>query len=222
MGTGRTRAYFERGIITMRDKGYYIYDYDLKNYYDCLGEKGKEIFLKWLTADDNYTEKKHPNLNYDYSTGFQDDVYRTGRNIVYLYTNEMGIPFYVGEGTTDRALSYSSRNESFKEKINEYGVCRIFVIAHNISKAYAVEIETLVINELLNRGWRLSNSRQTSVTTEQMSELSNDYRCVMDSINEITKVGLTSLLDDKDCFDEAGKVTKVNKSRMGSVLSNVV
>lgn len=201
----------------MRDKEYYIYDYDLKHYYECLGEKGKHEFLNWLTQDSEHRGKKHPDINYDYSTDYKDDVFRTGTSIVYLYTNELGVPFYVGEGTIDRALSVHSRNESFKEKLNEYGACRIFAIAHNINKTSAIEVETLVINELLNRGWRLTNSRQTTVTTEKMVSLSEDYFCVLENINKITKIGLTSLLDDKDCFGETGKVIRYNTTRMKAV-----
>lgn len=205
----------------MADKEYYIYDYDLKSYFDCLGEKGKEQFLEWLTKNSEHREKKHPDINYEYSIDYSDDVFRTGRNIVYLYTSELGIPFYVGEGTTDRAVTIVSRNESFKEKLEEYGVCRIFAIANNISKSTALEIETLVINELLNRGWRLTNSRQTSVPKEKMSSLSEAYHCVLSAINEITKMGLTSLLEDRDCFDETGKVVRCNKSRVKSVAKHL-
>lgn len=204
----------------MRDKEYYMGDYDLKDYYECLGEKGKDEFLKWLTKGSDRVVKKHPDINYDYCTDYRNDVYRTGRNIVYLYTNELGIPFYVGEGTTDRAVSISSRNESFKEKLNEYGVCRIFAIACNTNKTTSIEIETLLINELLNRGWRLTNSRQTSIPTEKMSLLSEDYFCVLENLNNITKIGLTSLLDDADCFGETGKVIRHGKTYMRSVVNN--
>lgn len=195
----------------------YMGNWELKDYYSCLGEKGRAEFLRWLTGNNTYIERKHPDINYEYSVDYKDDVYRAGRNLVYLYTNELGVPFYVGEGTPDRAVSISSRNDSFSEKLNEYGVCRVFAIAHNIGKTDSLEVETLVINELLNRGWRLTNLRQTSATSDKISTLSDSYPDVLETINNITKIGLTSLLDDTDCFGETGKVVKYNKSRVGSL-----
>ena len=176
----------------------YMGDMNLKDYYDILGEEGKKVFLEWLTKKNPYCkEHKEACINYDFSLDYKNDVYRVGRNLVYLYTDENGLPFYVGEGTSFRAKSTKSRNESFLERLNSCSNYKVFAIAHNINKEGSQKIETLVINELLNRGWRLTNSRQTTVTSEKMLALLEDYSDVIGVINNITKNGLHSLLTIK-------------------------
>lgn len=201
----------------LRDKDYYIHDTGLMDYYCCLGEKARAEFLEWLTKHRLPSTERNASINYDYSTDYRDDVYRAGDCIVYLYTNEMGVPFYVGKGSEERALNVNSRNKAFTETLNRNGVCRIFAIVSNIYDKDALEIETLVINELLNRGWRLTNSSKTSISSDDMQRLIEDYPNVMKSINEITRTGLTSLLDDTDCFGETGKVVRHSKTYMRKV-----
>ena len=200
-----------------RHKDYFIYDSELHDYYASLGENGREQFLKWLSEISLPSGKRNDAINYDYSTDYRDDVYRAGHCLVYLYTNELGIPFYVGKGTEDRALNISNRNESFKERFNENGTCRIFAIVSNMFDRDALDVEAMVINELLNRGWRLTNSNIPHISKEDYESLKSDYPNVLNSINDITRTGLYSLLDDRDNFGETGKVERHNKTYVRKV-----
>ena len=193
---------------------------DLEMYVMSLGKKGREEFLNRLNKLPLPSDKRNDSINYDYCTDYRDDVYRAGRSMVYLYTNEMGIPFYVGKGNEDRALTVINRNDGFLEVLEKNGVNRIFAIISNASDEVALEIETLVINELLRRGWRLTNSAKTSIGSDYLRQLTDYYPNVLETINDITKIGLTSLLDDNDCFGETGKVARYTKTHMKSVVSS--
>lgn len=188
-------------------------------YYSNLGEKGRKEFLDWLNKIRLPSDRRSESINYDYNTDYRDDVYRAGDNIVYVYTNEFGIPFYVGKGSEMRAKSIYNRSDAFMEKLNDNGVCRIFAIVSNMCEEDSLEVETLVINELLNRGWRLTNSAKTAISSDKMHDLINTYPNVLESINNITSKGLDSLLDNADYFGESGKVIKRNKTTM-SVATN--
>lgn len=208
-----------------KDNGCYMGEWDLKHYYRCLGEKGRDVFLKWLTDEPLPSDKRNEAINYEYSNDYRDDVYRAGDKIVYLYTNDAGIPFYVGKGSETRALDINSRNSAFVEKFNQNGVCRIFAIVSNISDCDSLDVETFVINELLDRGWRLTNSHKISIDTEKHRRLSEDYPEVLVSINNITRSAMNTLLDDIDYFGEIGKVVRKNKTSVraiGNQPSNVV
>lgn len=195
---------------------------DLEMYFMSLGEKGRAEFLDRLIKLPLPSDKRNNSINYDYCTDYRDDVYRAGRSMVYLYTSEMGVPFYVGKGDEMRALSVINRNDSFLEVLEKNGVNRIFSIISNASDDVALEIETLVINELLNRGWRLTNLSKTSVTSDYMRKLTDYYPNVLETINNITRTGLASLLEDKDCFGGTGKVARLSKTYMKNVVTNVV
>lgn len=208
-----------------KEKVYYYRNWDLEHYYRCLGEKGRAEFLDWLTNQRLPSDERNEAINYEYCTDYRDDVYRTGDHIVYLYTDVNGIPYYVGKGNDSRAIDINGRNSAFKEKFEENGVNRIFAIVSNISDKDALDVETLVINELLNRGWRLTNAHKISIDGEKHRMLSEDFPETLVTLNNITKMGLSSLLDDTDYFSETGKVIRKNKTSVQAVSnqpSNVV
>lgn len=189
-------------------------DWKLGEYYSCLGEKGRADFLEWLTNRPLPSDKHNSAINYDYCVDYRDDVYRAGGHLVYLYTDEKGVPFYVGKGYESRALDLRGRNDAFEEKFNNNGVNRVFAISSNISEKEALSVETLVINELLNRGWRLTNAHKISIDSEKHRSLSETHPKVLMTLNNITKVALSSLLDDVERFSDTGKVVRKNKTSL--------
>lgn len=225
MGRGRTRTDLEvnkeRCLKAMAKSGEseksYYGNNDFRNYFGCLGDSGREEFIEWLNSLSNHTECRNDSVDYEFSVPYENNLYMCGRTLVYLYTSVKGIPFYVGKGNNDRATNIYNRPEAFMDKLKEYGDCRVFAIAHNVRDDYALTIETMVINELLDRGWRLTNSQKVAIGNEEKARLRNQYPEILESITKITGKAISYLLDEHESFGDRGIVRMVNKTAVRSV-----
>lgn len=198
-------------------KKYYYKDWDFESYYSCLGKEAREEFIKWLSEiRESYTHRSN-SINYEYGTSYCNDLFRAGETMVYLYTNKKGVPFYVGKGSENRALSIYNRSDAFKEKLKETDSCRIFAIAFNVMENDALQIETLCINELIDRGWRLTNSNKVCISREKLDDLRGRYSEVIDTLNKIQSVNLDCLLDGIDYFNGIGEVVVSNKTSVRAI-----
>lgn len=195
----------------------YYYDNDFRNYFESLGDAGREEFMGWLSSLRQCNTHRNSSLNYDFCVTYENDLIKCGTTLVYLYTSEMGIPFYVGKGTTDRATNIYKRPEAFMDKLNEYGTCRVFVIACNARDEYALDIETLALNELLDRGWRLTNTQKVAVGERDKKRLREEYPEIIEVINKITGKAVSYLLEEHDTFGDSGRVRIANKSMVKAV-----
>lgn len=203
----------------MEERSFY-HDFDFKEYFENLGEEARNEFKEWMNTFREYRPYRSDDINYDFGTSYCNDLYRAGRTLVYLYTNKYGIPFYVGKGDANRAVSIYNRPDAFKDKLRETDTCRIFAIAFDMMNEPALEIETLVINELLNRGWRLTNQMKTVIGRDELEELRRKYPNVINTLNNITSKAIDYLLAESDPFGEKGEVVVANKSRVKSVNSH--
>ena len=193
------------------EQDYYYRNYKLEEYVRSLGDEARAEFMKWMNSI-KPSHWRSKCINYEFGVDYSNDLYRVGRYLVYLYTNEHGVPFYVGKGDSDRAVSISNRSSAFKDKLNESDTCRIFAIAFDVAEEDALEIETLAINELLNRGWRLVNSRKVAISKDKLGELRDTYSGITDVLNAITSNAIDYLLADRDPFGDEGKVFVANRS----------
>lgn len=191
-------------------------DNDFRHWYGCLGERGREEFQKWLSSISVARPDNDSNINYDYCECYCDDIVQAGDKMVYVYTSELGIPFYVGYGSWSRPLDITTREQEFKEMIDGK-VCRIFGIVSNMRDDAALDVETLCIWELLRRGWKLCNKSKISIDEDKYKELREEYPIVLDNLNKMTSSAMTLLLEDIDEFGNRGKVVKHGKTRMGEV-----
>ena len=195
----------------------YYWDNDFRSYFENLGEAGREEFVNWLHSLRQFNTRRNSSLNYDYCVAYENDLIKCGTTLVYLYTSETGIPFYVGKGTTERATNIYNRPDAFMDKLNEYGTCRVFAIACNARDEYALDIETLVLNELLDRGWRLTNTQKVAVGEKDKKRLKEEYPEIMEVINKITGKAVSYLLEEHDAFGDSGKVRIANRSMVKAV-----
>jgi hypothetical protein len=193
------------------EQEYYYKNFKLKEYVESLGDEARTKFMEWITSIKPFHQRSKC-INYELGIDYSNDLFRVGRHLVYLYTNEHGVPFYVGKGDGNRAININNRSSAFKDKLNENGTCRIFAIAFDVAEEDALQIETLVINELLNRGWRLVNSQKVAISNEKLGELREDYIGVIDTLNAITSKAIDYLLGDGDPFGSDGKVFVANAS----------
>ena len=201
------------GNMSESTKSYY-YDNDFRNYFECLGDEGREKFLEWLSSLKRYGGTRNNAVNYDFCVSYENDLYKCGVTMVYVYTSEIGIPFYVGKGTTDRATNIYNRSGAFMDRIREGDTCRIFALACDIRDECALEIETLVINEILDRGWRLTNDQKVAISKEQKRQLLDEYPEIIEAVNHINSSAVSYLLEERDTFGDKGRVCVANKSRM--------
>lgn len=196
----------------MEEKSYY--NCDFKCWYEQLGEDGRKEFMEWMGTFREYKSYKSSSINYDFGTSYCNDLYRVGRTLVYLYTDKYGIPFYVGKGDSNRAVSIYNRPEAFKEKLREVETCRIFAIAFEVTNEDALHIETLAINELLSRGWKLLNQQKTVISQKELMELRDIYPEVINTLNNISSKAMDYLLMEIDPFGDKGEVVVGNKTRV--------
>ena len=199
----------------MVEKSYYR-DYGFKDWYEALGQEAREKFKEWLGDIREKNNIRSESINYEYGKSYSNDLYRAGHTLVYLYTNNKGVPFYVGKGFENRALSIYNRSDAFKERLMETDSCRIFAVAFDVMDEDALKIETLCINELINRGWRLTNGNKVSVSQDTLNELRSDYPDVIDTLNRIQSVTINCWLDDIDYFNGVGEVVVNSKSSVKS------
>ena len=205
----------------MEEKSYY-YDLDFKCWYEQLGQEAREEFKKWIDTFSPPKVRRSPDINYEFGNGYCNDLYKAGSSLVYLYTDKNGVPFYVGKGDSFRAVSIYNRSDAFKEKLSEIGTCRIFAVAFDIMEKYALEVETLVINELINRGWRLTNRNKVCISQSELNKLRNEYPEVLTTLNSIQKTALDYLLGNEDnSFGNTVEVSVCNKSRVGNRVAEV-
>ena len=183
----------------MRNVRSYYGDFDFWNYYMSLGEGGRTKFIKWLSEIKLPHDSRSDAINYDFCTDYRNDVFKTGSSLVYIYANEFGIPFYVGKED-------ASRSDAFWEKLEDNGRDKIYAIACNIYDADALAIETLVINELSRRGWKLTNPIKAEISSEKYIDLTQSYPEVLNSINDVTRIGLESMLQEVDCLCDKTEV----------------
>ena len=199
----------------MIEKSYYM-DLDFKCWYERLGSEAREEFKKWMDSFSPPRTYRSSSLNYDFGNSYCNNLFKAGEHLVYVYTDRNGIPFYVGKGDSSRAVSIYNRSDAFKERLSEAGSCRIFAVAFDIMDEYALEIETLLINELIGRGWRLTNRNKVCISQSELDELRRKYPEVLTALNSIQKNAIDYLLGDED--NEFGNTVEVkvrNKSRVG-------
>ncbi len=78
------------------------------------------------------------------------------RHVVYEhYYNEETLPFYVGEGTLQRAfvLKGNRRNKYYNDKVKDINLIRVKIVAIDVSIEEALKLET----ELINKYKRISD-----------------------------------------------------------------
>lgn len=199
------------------NKEYYYKDWDLEFYIRALGDEARTKFMDWISSIEPRRIKRNEAINYDFGIGYSNDLFRAGEYLVYLYTDKHGIPFYVGKGMQDRAVNISNRSAAFRDNLTKSDSCRIFAIAYDTMESDALNIETLVINELLDRGWRLTNSQKVAIGREELNKLKDTYPGISDVLSKITSKGLDYLLSDIDPFGDNGKVYVANKTCVKSV-----
>lgn len=191
------------------------YNLDFKCWYENLGQGARDEFQRWISTFDPPRLHRSKELNYEFGTSYSDDLFMAGQSLVYLYTDKNGVPFYVGKGDSNRAVSIYNRSDAFKEKLSEIGTCRIFAIVFDVMEKYALEVETLVINELCSRGWRLTNRNKVCVSQAELNKLRSEYPNVLDTLNKIQRTALDYLLSDEDNAFSAVELSVRNQSRVG-------
>lgn len=194
------------------------YNYDFKSWFEDLGQEARDEFMKWIGTFREFKPIRSTSINYDFGTSYCNDLHRAGRTLVYLYTDKNGVPFYVGKGDASRAVSIYNRSDAFKEKLTESETCRIFAIAFDVMEKYALQVETLVINELADRGFRLTNRNKVCISQVELNTLRSEYPEVLSTINRISKTALEYLLGDEDnAFGNSVEVRVRNKSKVAEV-----
>lgn len=191
---------------------YYYKNWDLEFYIRALGDEARTEFMNWINSIEPRHRYRNNAINYDFGISYANNLFRVGEHMVYLYTDEHGIPFYVGKGGADRAVNIANRSAAFKDAITKGETCRIFAIVFDIMEEDALRVETLVINELLNRGWRLANSAKLSVGQDELGELRDSYPSVTNVLDRITSKAIDYLLADRDPFGDNGRVCIANKT----------
>ena len=205
-------------MATIEERSYYNMDFGY--WYESLGQGAREEFTKWLGTLRDFKPIRSKSINYDFGISYCNDLFMAGRSMVYLYTDKNGVPFYVGKGDSSRAVSIYNRSDAFKEKLSESDTCRIFAVAFDVMEKYALEVETLVINELINRGWRLTNRSKVCISQSEMNKLRNDYPEVLDALNSISRTAIDFLLGDTDnAFGNGVEVRVCNKTNVRKVES---
>lgn len=186
-------------------------------------EARKEFFArvnKRINKPDLVTENDLRKASLEFSIDFSNNLYRLGDGFVYAYITDAGELFYIGCGQSDRVCNTHSRSEDFKAVHNDWK-CYPFVLASNVYKANAEEIETLCIWLAQMNGCVLENSKKTlnslelkhfllkekgadiklkdcvAKKWEQYEELKADYEDVVASFMRLLYVCL-----DKEEFDQ--------------------
>ena len=193
-------------------KQYYYRNWELEDYVRVLGDEARTEFMNWITTIKPRRRDRNKAINYNFGISYANDLFKAGEYLVYLYTDEHGIPFYVGKGREDRAINISNRSPAFKDNLTKGDSCRIFAIAYDMREDDALNVETLVINELLDRGWRLSNSQKVAIGQEKLSTLRDNYSGITDVLNKLTYNAIDYLLSDQNPFGDEGKVYVANKT----------
>ena len=193
------------------EKSYY-HDWGLEFYIRALGDEARAEFMGWINSIEQRPRYRDNAINYDFGISYANDLFSVGEHMVYLYTDEHGIPFYVGKGGASRAVNIANRSAAFKDAITKGETCRIFAIVFDIMEEDALKVETLVINELLNRGWRLTNSAKLSAGQDELGKLRDSYPSVTNVLDRITSKAIDYLLADRDPFGDKGRVCIANKT----------
>lgn len=135
-------------------------------FFDCCdflanagGEARKEFFARVnenINKPRLLTENNLRKASLEFSVDFSDDLYRLGDGYVYAYITNDGELFYIGCGQSDRVCNIYSRSENFKA-MYELGASA-YVLASNLHKINAEEIETLCVWIAQLEGCLLENS----------------------------------------------------------------
>ena len=67
--------------------------------------------------------------------------------VYFHYYNDEKYPFYIGEGTLSRAYRFSSRNNEWKDKVEDISLVRVVIYKFDISKEEAIIIEEDLIKK---------------------------------------------------------------------------
>ena len=112
------------------------------------------VSFNFNIVKNKYLEKDVPS-NHGFNT---NDL---NRICVYLhYYNNEKIPFYVGQGTINRAFNFISRNKLWKEKVKNISKVKVYIYKIDISIEESINLEKeLIANNLrINEGGVLLNN----------------------------------------------------------------
>lgn len=177
-------------------------------WWDCAGKEAREQFLQEVTSrkctpcwmEPYHSANKKPDLTY--TVDFRNDYSKLGNKLVYIYSSENGIPYYVGMGGMDRPINIISRSEKFKEQFSKCNYSKVYIIATRLHEGYADEVETLCIQYLLRKGWKLVNVKKMDTTEDVFQMLVEDYPTVVSKLDKFNKDCLSEVLNNQSRFNE--------------------
>lgn len=174
--------------------------WDVKLWWRCAGESVRKQFVEELMSESQVqvspssSNLKTPDMTYMVS--FENDWHRLGDRFVYVYTTDANVPFYVGMGDKYRPTNLASRSENFQSEFVKHPYCKVYIIAANVLKKYAGEIETLCIRWLLDQGWPLTNVLKTTVSDDSYQELLYNYPNVVETLEKFHSSCLQKMVDE--------------------------
>lgn len=194
--------------------------WDLISWWRCAGDEAKNRLVEELTKHTESTILNQPysaiNKKPDmtYTVSFENDWYRLGDKLVYIYTTDEGVPFYVGMGDIYRPVNISSRSQAFLDEFQKHSYCKVYIIATNLQDTYAKDIETLCILFLINQNWKLTNVRKTQLFKDNYQVLLDDYPSIVEVLKKFNRACISKVLNEPSRYDK--DIVKKSQRRCNS------
>ena len=144
----------------MRSPSYSDVYWDCTSFLSNASVKARKKFFEeisqYLEKPNAYKANHLKKANLKFSIDYSSDLLTLGDGYVYAYVTDEGNLFYIGCGQVDRVCNVYSRSKNFKA-MYELGA-NAYVLASNVYKTNADEIETLLIWVAQMNGCMLENS----------------------------------------------------------------
>ena len=133
------------------------------------------------------------------------------RHVVYEhYYNNEELPFYVGEGTLQRAfvLSGNRRNSYYNEKAKDINLIKVKIVAIDVSDEEALKLET----ELINKYGKISEGG--SLVNVDYKRGGGKREALVKKVYQFDIFG--NFIKEYDSIMDASRTTGINNGNIGS------
>lgn len=169
--------------------------------------RSKESQQRFGHRKSTTSRNKHKDVPINHGYHLED----YNRHVVYehYYNNEI-LPFYVGEGTLQRAfvLGGNRRNNAYNNKAKDINLIKVNIVAIDVSNEEALILET----ELINKYKRISEGG--SLVNVDYKRGGGRRESLVKKVYQFNRLGI--LIAEYNSIADASRITGINSGNIGS------